>query len=99
MAEAIDLFCITKESVNFEGRDVSADHVKIPSPRARPISNIEGVREDYFIFLEDGRTVLLEVASRSPFVLSRVDLKTLRGIEIRNYLCNLGGDVARLLTG
>jgi hypothetical protein len=99
MAQAADLFRITKESITFDGWGVSADHVKIPSPRARPISNIEGVQEDYFIFLEDGRTVLLEVASRSPYELRRVDLKTPRGIEIRNYLSNLGGDVARLLKG
>jgi hypothetical protein len=58
MAEAADLFCITKESVKFEGRDVSADHVKIPNPKPRPM-NKEGLSEDYFILLQDGRTVLL----------------------------------------
>lgn len=99
MAKAADLFCITKKSVEFEGRDVTADHVEIPSPRARPVSNIEGVREDYFIFLEDGHTVLLEVASRSPYQLRRVDSTTPRGMDIRNYLCNLGDEVARLLRG
>lgn len=98
MAEAADPFCITRETIKFEGRDVPAEHVNIPNPRPRPI-NKEGLSEDYFIFLEDGRTVLLEVASRSPYILSRVELKTPRGNEIRKYLCNLGGDVAHLLKG
>jgi hypothetical protein len=97
MAEVSDLFSITKETINFEGRHVLAHRVSIPSPRARPVSNMEGVSEDYFIFLIDGRIVFLEVSSRSPYALSRVDPKTPRGGEIWNYLCNLGGDVARLL--
>jgi hypothetical protein len=99
MAEAADLFCITKETIRFEGRDIFVDRVNIPSPRARPITNIEGVQEDYFIFQEHGRTVLLEVRSRSPYVLSRVDSTTPRGMEIWNYLCSLGDDIARLLKG
>jgi hypothetical protein len=82
MAEEADLFCITKESVPFEGRDVSAEHVSIPNPRPRRASNIEGVREDYFIFLEAGRTVLLEVYPRSPYTLRHLDLKSPRGVEI-----------------
>jgi len=99
MAEAAELFSITKETIDFEGRHVLARRVNIPSPRARPISNIEGVSEDYFIFLKDGRIVLLEVRSKSPYKLIRVDLTTPRGSEIWNYLCNLGGDVAHLLKG
>ena len=99
MAEAADLFSITKETIDFEGRQVLAHRVNIPSPRARPVSNIEGVSEDYFIFLRDGRIVLLEVRSRSPYELIRVDLATPRGSEIWSYLCNLGGDVAPLLKG
>ena len=99
MAEAADLFSITKETMDFEGRQVLAHRVSIPSPRARPITNIEGVQEDYFIFQEHGRTVLLETRSRSPYELSRVDPRTPRGVEIWNYLCSLGDDVAHLLKG
>ena len=61
--------------------------------------NREGLSEEYFIFREAGRVVLLEVASKSPRKLSEVDRGTPRGIEIENYLCKLGGGVARLLKG
>lgn len=95
---AADLFCITKETIRFEKRDVSADHVRIPNPTPRPM-NKEGLSEDCFILLLDGHTVLLEVASKAPYIVSRVDRGTPRGVEIYDYLCSIGGYVARLLKG
>lgn len=97
MTEVSDLFCITKESVKFEGRDLPADHIKIPNPKPRPM-NKEGLSEDYFVLREVGHTVLLEVTSRSPYILSRVDPKTPRGVEIWAHLCNLGANVSHLLS-
>lgn len=38
MAETGDLFSITRESIRFEERDVLVDHVKIASPRPRPMN-------------------------------------------------------------
>ncbi|HXN23103.1 MAG TPA: hypothetical protein VOA41_10230 [Candidatus Dormibacteraeota bacterium] len=96
--KAIDAFSITKEVIKFEKRDVRVDRLSIPNPKPKPM-NKEGLSENYFMFQEDGRTVLLESSARSPYALSRVDHTTVKGAEVWNYLCNLGGEVASLLKG
>jgi hypothetical protein len=96
VAQAADLFCITKELLRFEDRDVQTLRIAIPNPKPWSL-NKEAVYEDYFVFQENGQVVLVEVSSRSPLAYRRVDPKTPEGAETWEHVSRLGADVATLL--
>lgn len=88
MPEGQDLFRIQQEVITFEGRQVHGEHAVIPDPKPRP-TNPEGTQEDYFIFKENGQTVLLKLSPRHPPKWTRVDLATSEGVGTWNYVKSL----------
>ena len=67
-------------------------HLSIPNP-----PTIERTKEDFFIFEENGKPVLLEVSARSPLQLSPVNRAAPGGLEKLKRVREFVGEVARLL--
>lgn len=92
------LLCRCAQVSKFIKNGVQFTHLSIPEPTARR-ATIDGTGEDYFIFEENGQPVLLEVSSRTPLILSRVDRNTPNGGETWNRVCDVLSDVAHLFKG
>jgi hypothetical protein len=98
MSEAPDALSACEKALESAEYGVLVAHLVVPDPQPRP-SNWEGTREDYFLFKKDGQVVLVEVSSRSPITLARVDRRTSEGAATWTHVSKLGADVAVLLKG
>jgi hypothetical protein len=96
MSEAPDALSACEKAVESAEYGVLVAHLVVPDPQPRP-SNWDGTREDYFVFKKNGQVVLVEVTSRSPMTLMRVDPRTPKGAETWSHVSKLGADIAVLL--
>jgi hypothetical protein len=96
MSNAPDASSACAKALELTKYGVLVAHLLVPDPEPRP-TNPEGTREDYFVFKENGQVILVEVSSRSPMTLMRVDPRTPEGKETWGHVSKLGADVAVLL--